>query len=281
MLKGQTIDVKWLLKIGVLCIVFLALFYPTYSHLFTRFNARDSYYSHGFLIPFVCLYLVFRKKDKLLSIKPESEPAGLFIILAGVLFYIISSFLKINFFTYLAIPVSILGIVLYLGGKKITKELLFPISFLFFMLPLPKVVIIGISFKLKLMVAQVATFLALNMGVQAERVGSTIYYPGGELLVGDPCSGLRSLVTFLALGALCTQFTKARLWRRTALFVSAIPIALLSNLTRITFLVMVSYIYGEKVALGFLHDFSGIMVFVLGFVCLIGASKLLRCSFVS
>ena len=265
------------LNILIPLILFLILFSPTYSPLFERFTARDSYYSHGFLIPFVSLYLVWRKRQLLKTIPLKPQPLGGFILAGGVLLHLVSTFLKINFISYMAIPIVLLGTSLYLGGKRLTKELLFPIAFLVFMLPLPKVLIIGIAFKMKLLATDASTFIVNRLGIEAKGVGSTIYYPGGHLLVGDPCSGLRSLITFLALGALFTQFVQASIWRKNLLFISVIPIALLSNLVRITIMVLVGYVYGQKAVSGFLHDFSGIMVFVLGFIGLVMASKILRC----
>lgn len=270
--------IKFSLKTFVISSLFLILFSPAYPHLLGRFAARDSYYSHGYLIPFVVLYLVWRKRDKLKAIKPEPAFAGILILLFGIILHLLGGiFLKINFASYLAIPIVLLGMVLYFGGIKMAKELIFPIVFLIFMLPLPQVIIIGISFKLKILAAQIATFTVKIMGMPVNRSGSTIYYPGGFLLVGDPCSGLRSLISFLALGAIFTQFVRAKPWRKTILFASSVPIAFLSNAARLIFLLWVSYIYGEKIALGFLHDFSGIMVFIIGFLGLIMISKILKC----
>ena len=259
------------------CFFVLLVFFPLYSHLFQRFNARESYYSHGFLIPFVIAYLVFRKRKDLKAIAPESCFWGLVIFLLGLALHLISLILKINFTSYLSIPIVIGGVILYLRGVKFTRELLFPLAFLIFMLPLPEVMIIGISFKLKILAAQAATLLGNSMGVKAVLSGSTIYYPGGFLLVGDPCSGLRSLISFLALSALLTQFIEVARWKKIFLFFSAVPIALLSNLLRISFLLMVSFVYGKKAASGFVHDVSGYMVFVLGFIGLIAVSKILKC----
>ena len=268
---------KPVLGIWFIGLLVLAVFIPIYGLLLSRFGARESYYSHGYLVPFVSLYLVYRKRKALIALKTKPSFSGLVILIAGVVLYLVSLSLRINFTSYLAIPVVIFGIVLYLGGGKFAKELLFPIAFLIFMLPLPEVLIIGISFKLKMLAAQGATFLVNKMAIDAQRAGSTIYYPGGLLLVGDPCSGLRSLITFLALGALFTQFCRANVIKRSLLFISSVPIALLSNLSRLTFLLLVGYLYGEKATKGFLHDFSGIMVFILGFIGLLLVSRLLKC----
>lgn len=278
--KGACLDSikthRWSLAVAVLIFVF---FFPVYSRLIERFSVADSYYSHGFLIPFISLYLVWRKRTFLATLTPQVSYVGFLILFIAVIMHIAGLLLQVNFISYLALPLAILGAVLYLSGATITKAVLFPIVFLVFMLPLPQVMIIGISFKLKLFVAHAAAIVGNHIGIETHQVGSTLYYPGGKLLVGDPCSGLRSLISFLALGALFTQFTNSSRLKKITLFVSAVPVALASNLIRIVLLLLVSYVYGERVALGFFHDFSGYLVFVVGFLGMIGAGKLLRCTF--
>ena len=266
-----------LIETGIIAILFVIVFAPIYPQLKYRFTRPDSYYSHGFLVPFVSLYLAYKKRDTLRKIVPQSDFVGLIILIGSLIAHVVGIALRINVISYFSIPLVLSGISLYLGGRRFTKEILFPIGFLLFMLPLPQNIIIGISFKLKIIAAHGATLLGNLISIQAERSGSTIYYPGGMLLVGEPCSGLRSLISFLALGALFTQLTDAPSWKRWTLFASTIPIALITNLLRLTFLLVVGYIYGMKATTGFLHDASGFMVFILGFACFIGLTNMLRC----
>jgi exosortase len=275
-LGGYEFTVSTLLKAAFLTAVFLGVFWPLYPSLLERFFARDSYYSHGVLVPFVSLYLVFRKRKVLETLVPQPSLGGIFVVAAGIFLQLIGQLLKVNFISYVSLLVSLYGIVIALGGKHFLKEFLFPIGFLVFMLPLPSVLIIGISFKLKMVAAQCATALVKLFGIAATQAGSTIYYPGGFLVVGDPCSGLRSLIAFLALGALVTQFVRVPGWKKVLLFFFAVPIALFTNFLRLTFLVVVGYFYGEGAATGFIHDASGIVVFILGFFCFIGLIKLFR-----
>lgn len=269
--------------IKVIGIVFLfaAVFAFTFISLAKRYSAVDSYYSHGFLVPFVCAYLIWRKRRELKALPIEPSRGGLAVLVFGLILHIISSILKLNFGSYLAIIIVLEGLILYLFGRKINRELLFPLFFLVFMLPLPRVIIIGVSFKMKILAAQIACGLTNQMGISAIRDGSIIYLPNGKLTVGDPCSGLRSLISLLALGALFTQFIRGSIIQRNILFLSAVPIALVSNVLRITALLWVVYVYGEKTALGFFHDLSGMLVFGFSFLCLILMARVLRCRFYS
>ncbi len=270
-----------IIKITIIVFLFIAIFVPTLISLAGRFTAADSYYSHGFLVPLICAYLIWRKRKKLKSLPISSSRAGLFVLVGGLLMHVISSILKINFGSYLSIIIVLEGLVLYLLAKEINPQLLFPLTFLIFMIPLPSVIIINISFKMKMFAAQLASSLINQVGISAVRDGSTIYLPNGQLVVGNPCSGLRSLISLLALGvalgALFTQFVKGSAAQKNTLFISAIPIALLSNMLRIIMLLWVTYVYGERVAMGFFHDFSGILVFVFAFLGLIFVSRILKC----
>jgi len=268
-------------KIALIIILLVAIYAPTFISLSERFLATDSYYSHGFLVPLVSAYLIWRKRKRLKELLPAQPcKSGLVLLAGGLLLHLISTVLKINFGSYFSLLIVLVGLALYLFGKTITRELLFPLAFLIFMLPLPSVIIIAVSFKMKLIAAQLASLAVNLMGIPTTRGGSTIYLPGSFLLVGDPCSGLRSLISLLALGALFTQFISGGLSRKITLFLSSIPLALISNVLRIILLLLVTHIYGKKVALGFFHDFSGMLVFVFAFIGLAIVMRLLKCQII-
>ncbi len=262
---------------SALAVGILLLYIPVYQSLYMRFTEADSYYSHGFLIPFVSLYLAWRKRKLLENLVVKPSLAGLGILIGGLIVYILGLALEVNFIAYASIPVVVWGMILYLKGYRWARALFFPVAFLLFMLPLPKVLIIAIAFQMKMWASDMAAWCMRLMGLEVTSSGSRLFYPGGFLMVGDPCSGLRSLISFLALGALFAQMVTCVFWRKTALFLTTVPIALGCNVLRIMLLVLVSFLYGQEVALGFVHDASGVMVFVVGFIAFILASKVLRC----
>ncbi len=266
-----------LIWVSIITGLLACTYYEAIGHLLQRFEARDSYYSHGYMVPFVSAYLIWRKRKELAALKPQGSLWGLPLVAVALLVHVVSYFLKINFTSYISCLAVLFGISLFLGGWKITKVLLFPLIFLIFMIPLPRVVILGISFEMKLMASEISCWLMSLAGLKVEASGSRIFYPGGFLLVGDPCSGLRSLISFLALGTVVVQLTSGEIWKKTILFLSVVPIALLSNVVRIMVLTFASYIYGSQIIDGFLHDFMGIMVFVIGFIGLITLMNILKC----
>ena len=256
---------------------FLVTVFPIYSPLVERFTARDSYYSHGFLIPFITIYLIWRKRGHLKSIQPVTSMTGLFLLISGLFVFIVSRFFVVNFVSYLGSLIALFGIILFLFGWRLVKEIFLPLAFLIFMLPLPSIVVIGITFKMKMIASIISSYLANMIGIQAEVSGSKILYPGGSLLVGDPCSGLRSMISFLALGAFLIQVINTSILKKILIFISVMPIAILSNVMRILVLTVVCYIYGDHLADGLLHDATGIMVFIVGFIGLMFVLKVLKC----
>jgi exosortase len=108
------------------------------------------------------------------------------------------------------------------------------------------------------------------------RSGVTIHLPAGSLRIADPCSGLRSLIALVALGALYAYLTKGPTWKRGVLFASAVPLAVIANVVRISVLCAVANVWGVDAALGFFHDFSGLLLFLIAFAGLVIVRKVLR-----
>ncbi len=150
--------------------------------------------------------------------------------------------------------------------------------FLLFMVPLPGIVLIAISFKMKLMAASFATTAIRLFGIPALQAGSTIQIPGVSVGVGDTCSGLRSLISLIALSTLWTSLMppSSGRWQKLTLVAASIPIALAANMVRIVTLVLLSAIYGPQIAESFIHVGSGIVVFGIAMLALAWLSHFLQ-----
>jgi exosortase len=164
--------------------------------------------------------------------------------------------------------IVLFGLILHFYGSKMLKELGFPISFLAFMIPLPMVLITNLSFRLKIFAAQIAVSALNDMGLYCVRHGSTIILRHAYVVVEDACSGLRSLITLMALGSIFAYLMRSSSLKKTILFLSTIPIAVITNVGRIIFLAFISEIWGTKFAMGPIHEASGLIVF-LGAFCLL------------
>lgn len=235
-----------------------------------RYLSQDSYYSHGFLIPFISGYLIWLKREELVDIKIKTSWIGLALVLFAALIHLFGTAVYIFSVSGFSIWLLFIGSCLFLYGGSRTRQILFPLLFLFFMFPLPLAIITKISFPLKMLVAKYGVQIVALTGVPVYQEGFNIIIPQGTLLVGNPCSGLRSLITFLALGSLFAYLSDLSTIRKWLLLLFAVPVALLSNLLRVPILILWSYKYGLDAAAPdtLVHTGSGFFVFVLGIILL-------------
>ena len=251
------------------------IYIPAFIWMWGRWFAEESYYSHGILMPIVTIFLIMFKKDELKLVKPKPNKWGLALIVLSIAIHLISAWIKVYFTSGFSMILLILGLVLYFLGNAYFGKLVYPILFLVFMIPMPMVVVANLSVKLKLFAAQLATLLLNRIGISAIRDGSTIKTLHSYMMVEGPCSGIRSMISLLALGALVAYFMNANMIKKWALLALTIPIAICANVLRITLLTSVSEIYGEKFAMGWFHDFSGFLLFFVALVGLMTAKKVL------
>lgn len=271
----KSIFKKYPLEISTAGVLFLA-YVPVFLWMWDRWFAIDSYYSHGILVPFVSGYLLWQKRGDLSRIARRPSRWGVPLVISGALIYALSSIFRIYFSSAFSLLLVLAGLVLHFYGKEFFRAILFPFGFLFFMMPLPLFIIVNLSFKLKLFAAEIARWVLRNMGFSVFRDGSILRLPHTQVVVDDVCSGLRSLISLTALSAIFAFWFKGPAWKRIILFVSAIPIAVVTNVCRVVFLSFVSEVWGPEYATGFVHDFSGFMIFALAFVMLWAIQKIIE-----
>ena len=146
------------------------------------------------------------------------------------------------------------------------------------MFPLPMALIGSISFPMKMLVAKAGVEIVTLIGIPIVREGFYVTIPAGSLLVGNPCSGLRSLIAFLALGAIFSYLSNLSIIKKYLLFFLSIPVAILSNVIRTSLLILISHFWGLSAAApdSFWHGASGVFVFILGVTALFYIGRFLE-----
>jgi len=255
------------LRTGVISLLLLIIYSPTISWMVDRWMAHDSYYSHGFLVPLVSLYVLWIKRAKLSKMNLRPTTWGVWLIVGGLIMHLASALLRVYFTSAFSMIPVIAGLVVYFCGAAILKESLFSILFLVYMMPLPLVAIVGITFKMKLFAAHLANQVINAMGIRAILEGSVIKMRHTHVIVEDMCSGLRSLISLLALGTIIPYLnTKLTRIKRVVVFLAAGAMAIVANIVRIVFMAVTSEIWNAKFTEGFAHTLSGILVFVVAFI---------------
>lgn len=265
------------LPLIVIAILILAMYLPTWFWMGERWFARDSYYSHGPLIPFVSFFLIWQNRKKILDLPIETNRLGLILFSCGIGLHLLSALFRVYFTSGFSLILVLMGLVLHAYGPKVFRQLAFPIFFLVFMIPLPMVIITNLSFNLKLLAAKGAVYiLNEHLRIPCFDDGSTIIMRHARVVVDDVCSGLRSLISLAALGSLFAFWIKGGWVKKILFFMMTIPVAVITNIIRIIFLSLVSEIWGPQYVKGFWHDVSGYAVFALAFLFLYLIEKMME-----
>jgi exosortase len=104
--------------------------------------------------------------------------------------------------------------------------------------------------------------------IPALREGNLIHLPSLTLGVTEACSGIRSLFTLLAGATVLSYLTVRYWWQHLILISSVIPIAIVTNAFRVTSTGLLAYFFGEGMAQGFFHGFSGWVILIMASVLL-------------
>lgn len=253
-----------------IALLFTFTYMSTLRWMYDRFTIVDTYYSHGFLVPFIAGFLIWQKKDRLEKIPIVYSWWGLVFILIALLLHFLSTILYVFFTSGFSILLLVFGISMFVFGWERSKEVLFPLLFLIFMIPLPSSLINVVSLPMKMQVASIGTGLVKILGVPIFQTGFFIDTAKGTLLVDDPCSGIRSLISFMALGALTGYISNAPAKSKTLIFALSIPIAMMTNILRVSFLILVTNYYGTNIVQpdSWVHNVSGYVAFAIGGVLL-------------
>ncbi|MBI5575803.1 MAG: exosortase [Deltaproteobacteria bacterium] len=238
---------------------------------------KDPNFSHGFLVPVFSAYLIHEKSRDLRLLRPESSAtAGLFLVVCGLAMLIVGKAGGEYFTMRSSIVVLLSGIFFIMFGKEGFLLCLFPLMFLFFMVPIPYILYDAIAFPLKMAASWIGEHALSAVGIPVLRDGNIIMLPNIRLEVADACSGIRSLMSLMALATVASYFLNLRIALGAVLFVSSVPVSVGTNSLRIFATGILSNRYGEKAAEGFFHDFSGWLVFAAGAFVILLIGVLLR-----
>lgn len=260
----------WLLAawIGLLL---AACYYPVLGRMVRDWYV-DEDMGHGFFVPVVSAYMIWQRKDELLSRRYAPALWGLAVAGLGGLLLVIGTYAVEQTVMRGSFLVSLWGSVLTLGGWRLLRDLAFPLFLLVFMIPLPAVVYNQITFPLQLFASQVAETALSLLGVPVLREGNILELPSQRLSVVEACSGIRSLMSLTYLSLVYGYFFEPRTAVRAALLVLTPAIAILVNSLRVTATGLLSE-YDPELAQGAFHSMEGWLMFLLALAALVAVHR--------
>jgi len=236
---------------------------------------NDENYSHGFLIPVIAGYLFWQKKDILKSVAASPSTSGLFILISGIGIYLIGYLSGEQFTMRFSMLIVLAGAVVFTYGIEFFKAGSFPFIYLLFMIPLPYLIYDSVAFPLKLLVSKVSVEFLSLIGILVMREGNIIHLADTTLEVADACSGIRSIISLLALSTAIAYLTQKGWIKRLILILLAVPIAVFVNSVRVIVTGILAEKYGAKAAGGFFHEFAGLVIFGIAIFMLIVSAVLM------
>jgi exosortase len=250
------------------------LYLPVLVRLVAQWE-NDEDMSHGFFVPLIAAYIIWQKRNEIAAMQLKPNWLGLLVVLyAGVQLLVATLGVEL-FLARTSFIIAIWGMVLLLGGWPLIRELVFPLSILFLMVPIPAIVYNQITFPLQLFASSVAETVLSVLGYPVLREGNVLELASQRLQVVEACSGIRSLLALTFLSLVYGYFFTNVTWVRVALFLSTVPIAISANAGRVTLTGILSEINPDY-ATGFYHTVSGWVLFAVGFVMLIVAHQVFQ-----
>lgn len=260
---------RWLAVLAVLGWVY----WPTLRELYDTWVTHPEY-SHGLLVPLFALYLLVKRKPAVSNTPIRPWPVIGFAALAlAVLLRLggaVTSFLPLE---GLSLVLALAALTVLAGGRAGLARYWPPIVFLLFMIPLPYEASRLLGAELQRVATAASTFLLQCCGQPAIPEGNRILIEGVTLNVVEACSGLRMLVTFFAF-TVAAVFLLDRHWTVKGLvLISAVPIALVTNVLRIVATGLAHVWLAEAESKGrvldFIHDFNGWVMMPVGLTFLL------------
>lgn len=218
---------------------------------------RSDTYAHGLVVPPIALWLIWRERHRLAGFQTQPTPWFVLPLCAFVFLWLLGELTAVNALTQFAVIGIIVLAAMSLLGLSISKELAFPLLFLFFSVP------VG-DFLLPVLMEWTANFtvLALRLtGIPVFREGQNFVIPSGNWSVVEACSGIRYLIASLTVGTLYAYLTYTSLRRRLVFIVVALLVPIVANWLRAYIIVMLGHLSGNKIAAGADHLIYGWVFF--------------------
>ncbi|MEI6668150.1 MAG: VPLPA-CTERM-specific exosortase XrtD [Acidobacteriota bacterium] len=238
--------------------------------------ASNDNYSHGFLVVPLAVYVAWRDRAHLAARPSTPSAAGLLLVIVSLLTLGVGTIGAELFLTRVALVGTMAGTVLFLWGASRLRQLSFPFLLLALAIPIPEIIFNQVTFPLQLLASRFGEFAIAACQIPVLREGNVITLATTSLEVVEACSGIRSLVSLLTLALMWGYLSGSPMWLRWLLAVSAVPVAIFANGIRVAGTGIAAHFIGPAAAEGFLHSFSGWMLFIVAGVLLLAVDRVAR-----
>ena len=254
----------WLLLPSAVAVALYAPLVPGLVAEWTEFPSL----SHGFAVPLIAVYLLWTRRERIAAAPWAPSLAGLPVLLMGVVAFALGTRGDEVFLARISLPITLLGVSLFVGGWTFTRAVWLGVAYLAFMVPAPYSTLKLLTQRSRLVDADASAALLQVLGVPVHQDGVMLYLPNVALEVADDCSSIPAIVALLSLGVVYASLSRSPLSVRVALVLGTVPLAIGANIIRITLTAAAAYYIGTWTLGTFYHKFSGTVTFLLTFFLL-------------
>lgn len=256
------------ISVAVALAALLAVYAPVIAEMAAEWATFPSL-SHGFVVPLVSAYLIWRRRGLIRAEPFGSARAGLAVLTVALGLLVVGLLTGESLVSRLSLPLALLGLILYLTGSRVTGHVWPAIAYLLFMIPFPYLPLREITLHSRLLEAGVTARTLQWLGVPVTQQGVMLHLPSITLEVADGCSAVRAIPALVALGVAYAHLQpEAAAWIRLTLALSAAPLGLVANLVRLVLTILAAYYIGAVTLTSPFHRFGGTVVFMAAVVLL-------------
>lgn len=261
-----------------LAAAFGALFWINLERLWqwTNPSSGDPNWGHAIFIPLIGIAYLLERRDRLAQTPVWPSLAGLFIIVCGLVLFVGGIGVGANFVQFgpylqdVAMLTTLFGCVVAIFGWSMVRVAAFPIAYLLCALPWPAYIHEALTVPLQKVAATASVWVLQLTGMNVEQAGNTIHILNANgvdraLNVAEACSGMRSLITFIAIGLAVAFLSGRSLWKKIIISAMAVPIAIACNIFRIAGEGLLDQHVSRRLSEGFAHSAVGVVLLVPGF----------------
>lgn len=214
----------------------------------------NPYLNYGILVPFLSLYLIYRKRNELSKTKRQYDGSGIYIVVLALLIYMINILLV----KWISLYIFLIGNLVIFHGKKRVKKIAPSLLFLLLATPVPDYILEFVGLGLKQISVSLSVWM-ISLITDVNIINDTIYLNDVSFYVGMPCSGLESFLGFGIFAVFFAQmFEKGK--RKVILVASCLVATIIFNSLRMFTIFYSAILFGEDVAMGIFHTFSGMVM---------------------
>lgn len=240
----------------------VAVYAPTIEWLWDRWTLSIWHNAHGMFVPILVGYFIWRELQTLRHLPPASSAWGFAFLVPALALHVVDTALHTQLLSAISIVIAAPGLSLLFLGTARTRAIAFPLAFLAFMLPIPLAVTDRLHLVLRHMATWAGSVFVPMLGVPIFAEGTTLHLGRESLEVAQACSGFSTLYAAVAV-AFLTAYTTPSPWRRVAVLLGAVPIAIAANWARVVLLAVWVNWQGAGVLETWGHQASGVLTFAV------------------